>query len=119
MDPYFEIQPSDIGVPPTKASQFYCSAGGNPKPTIQWFFISNKTGDEREIKTSGDVFVSDERLIIVHTRSSDEGFYYCRATSDLGTVTSRRSFLTVYCKCKLYLCTCTLGLITLHMCIHL
>jgi hemicentin len=96
VDPYFERQPTDIGVPPTKAAQFYCSAGGNPKPTIQWFFESNKTGEEREIRTSGDVFVSDERLIIVHTRRSDEGFYYCVATSGTKAITSRRAFLTVY-----------------------
>ena len=97
--PFFRTQPSDIGVPPTKAAQFFCSGGGSPQPTVQWFHISNKTGVERQLQTSGDVFLSDERLIILHSRSSDEGFYYCKVVSPLGEITSRRGFLTVYSEC--------------------
>ena len=100
--PFFRTQPSDIGVPPTKAAQFFCSGGGSPQPTVQWFHISNKTGVERQLQTSGDVFLSDERLIILHTRSSDEGIYYCKVVSPLGEMTSRQGFLTVYSECKNY-----------------
>lgn len=97
--PFFRTQPSDIGVPPTTAAQFFCSGGGSPQPTVQWFHIDNKTGVEQQLQTSGDVFLSDERLIILHTRSSDEGIYYCKVVSPLGEITSRRGFLTVYCEC--------------------
>ena len=97
--PFFRTQPSDIGVPPTTAAQFFCSGGGSPQPTVEWFHINNKTGVQRQLQTSGDVFLSDERLIILHTRSSDEGIYFCKVVSPLGEITSRQGFLTVYSEC--------------------
>ena len=61
-------------------TNFYCTAGGNPPPTIEWRFKGRKlmAGSKYWIKDDGE-------LNIKHLNYSDAGQYTCVATNILGT----------------------------------
>ena len=61
-------------------TNFYCTAGGNPSPTIAWSFKGSKlvSGSKYWIKDDGE-------LNIKHLRYSDAGQYSCAATNILGS----------------------------------
>ena len=58
---------------------FYCTAGGNPLPKVEWRFKGRKLllGSKRLIKSGG--------LIIKRLNYSDAGPYTCAATNILGS----------------------------------
>ncbi|KAL9962359.1 hypothetical protein ACROYT_G031453 [Oculina patagonica] len=61
-------------------TNFYCTAGGNPPPTIEWSFKGKKlvSGSKYLIKADGE-------LNIKHLNYSDAGRYTCVATNILGS----------------------------------
>ena len=67
---------------------FICNATAEPSPTFQWFFQSNNLSA---------VKVNETRpvLYIVYPHLHQEGYYYCEASNEYGTVVSRRARLDV------------------------
>ena len=62
-------------------TSFYCTAGGNPRPRIEWRFKGSKLpsgGSKYWIKDDGE-------LNIKHLNYSDAGQYTCVATDILGS----------------------------------
>jgi len=61
-------------------TNFYCTAGGNPRPRIEWKFKGSKllSGSKHWIKDGGE-------LNIEHLNYSDAGEYTCVATNILGS----------------------------------
>ena len=61
-------------------TNFYCTVGGNPSPTIEWRFKGSKlvSGSKYWIKDGGV-------LNIKYLRYSDAGQYTCVATNILGS----------------------------------
>ena len=61
-------------------TNFYCTAGGNPPPTIEWRFNGSKllSGSKHLIKDDGE-------LNIKHLNYSDAGQYTCVAANILGS----------------------------------
>ena len=61
-------------------TNFYCTAGGNPRPRIEWRFKGSKlqSGSKYWIKDDGE-------LDIKHLNYSDAGQYTCVATNILGS----------------------------------
>ena len=62
-------------------TNFYCTAGGNPPPRIEWRFNGRKllSGSKHLIKDGGE-------LIIKELNYSDAGQYICVATNILGSL---------------------------------
>ena len=61
-------------------TNFYCTAGGNPRPRVEWRFKGRKlqSGSKHWIK-------DDAELNIKHLNYSDVGQYTCVATNILGS----------------------------------
>ncbi len=61
-------------------TNFYCTAGGNPPPRIEWRFKGSK------LVSGSKYWVKDDReLSIKHLNYSDAGQYTCVATNILGS----------------------------------
>ena len=72
------VSPASLTVTQNQTATFYCSADGNPKPTVSWSKISgtglvNKDGQ-------------DNKLQISTTGYNDSGSYVCKAANVLGQV---------------------------------
>ena len=61
-------------------TNFYCTAGGNPRPRIEWRFKGSKlvSGSKYLIKNDGEVNIK-------HLNYNDAGQYTCVATNILGS----------------------------------
>ncbi|KAJ7376528.1 hypothetical protein OS493_034265 [Desmophyllum pertusum] len=72
------VSPASLTVTQNQTATFYCSAGGNPKPTVSWSKISgtglvNKGGQDNKLQISTTVY-------------NDSGSYVCKAANVLGQV---------------------------------
>jgi len=74
--PEVNVSPTSLTVTQNQTATFYCSADGNPKPSLSWS------------KTSGTVLVTtdgqNDRLQIKSAGYNDSGSYVCTATNVLG-----------------------------------
>ena len=70
------VSPTSLTVTQNQTATFYCSADGNPKPSVSWSKISG-TG---LVNTDGQ----DNKLQIKSAGSNDTGNYVCTATNVLG-----------------------------------
>ena len=87
--PRITIHPSDFRVlVGTETLTMICSGDGEPKPTIEWFFMS-RTG------TIVKVHSSDRLLTKKNLTSQDSGFYYCNVSNIRGSTRSRMARLDV------------------------
>ena len=69
-------------------AMFICNATGRPTPTFQWFFQSTNSSAVKVNKTKPVLYMSNPR-------QHHEGYYYCEASNDHGTVVSQRARLDV------------------------
>ena len=72
------VSPTSLTVTQNQTATFYCSAGGNPKPSVSWSKISG-TG---LVITDGQ----DNKLQIKSAGHNDTGSYVCSAANVLGEV---------------------------------
>ena len=72
------VSPALLTVTQYQTATFYCSADGNPKPSVSWSKISG-TG---LVNTDGQ----DNKLQIKSADYNDTGSYVCTATNVLGQV---------------------------------
>ena len=72
------VSPTSLTVTQNQTATFYCSADGNPKPSVSWSKIS-RTG---LVNTDG----RDNKLQIKSAGYSDTGSYVCSAANVLGEV---------------------------------
>ena len=72
------VSPASLTVTQNQTATFYCSADGNPKPSVSWSKISG-TG---LVNTEGQ----DNKLQIRNADYNDLGSYVCTATNVLGQV---------------------------------
>ena len=72
------VSPASLTVTQNQTATFYCSADGNPKPSVSWSKISG-TG---LVNTDGQ----DNKLQIRNAEYNDSGSYVCTATNILGQV---------------------------------
>ena len=87
---------------------FECSLEGKPLSVVTWWHGNTKIESVSRYSVSGPPLVSNSKasLTITNVVRDDEGFYYCKANNDLGTVESDSAYLTVNCKwnrCHRYL----------------
>ena len=72
------VSPTSLTVTQNQTATFYCSADGNPKPSVSWSKISG-TG---LVNTDG----RDNKLQIKSAGYNDTGSYVCSAANVLGEV---------------------------------
>ena len=70
------VSPTSLTVTQYQTATFYCSADGNPKPSISWSKTSG-TGQ-------GNIVGQGNKLQIRSADYSDSGSYVCTATNVLG-----------------------------------
>ena len=70
------VSPTSLTVIQYKTATFYCSADGNPKPSISW----SKTSGTGQGKKDGQ----GNRLQITSVGYNDAGSYVCTATNVFG-----------------------------------
>ncbi|KAK3749889.1 hypothetical protein QZH41_008268, partial [Actinostola sp. cb2023] len=76
---------------------FECSLEGKPLSVVTWWHGNTKIESVSRYSVSGPLFVNNSKasLTITNVVRDDEGFYYCKANNDLGTVESDSAYLTV------------------------
>ncbi|KAL9961767.1 hypothetical protein ACROYT_G030783 [Oculina patagonica] len=72
------VSPASLTVTQNQTATFYCSADGNPKPSVSWSKISGAG----LVNTSGQ----DNKLQIRSAGYNDSGSYVCTATNIFGKV---------------------------------
>ena len=72
------VSPNTQTVSENQSATFYCSAGGNPKPTVTW------TKVEGSLRNSNAKVGHGGRLAIKHSTFNDSGEYKCTAVNILG-----------------------------------
>ena len=61
---------------------FYCTVGGNPRPTVEWLF------NGKNLVSGGKYSISEGELTVKNLNYSDAGQYTCVATNILGSANS-------------------------------
>ncbi|XP_078603628.1 cell adhesion molecule DSCAM-like isoform X2 [Branchiostoma floridae x Branchiostoma japonicum] len=89
--PVFIIHPVDTSANLYDTAQLTCRAQGSPAPTITWYKDSSLLTTSDRITFSQD----NELLTITNVQRTDQGAYYCEASSSLGTVRSNGGTLDV------------------------
>ena len=74
--PEVTVSPTSLTVTQNETATFYCSADGNPKPSVSWSKISGKG----LVNTDGQ----DNKLQIKSAGYNDSGSYVCTATNFFG-----------------------------------
>ena len=67
------VSPNTQTMKENQSATFYCSAGGNPKPTVTW------TKVEGSLRNSNAKVGLGGRLAITHSTFNDSGEYKCTA----------------------------------------
>lgn len=90
------ISPNNQTVGENQTATFYCSASGNPTPTLIWSKVKGSLteGNARSDKNSG-------RLEVSHATFNDSGGYICTAVNILGKE-EKIAKLLVEGKCVFY-----------------
>ena len=76
--PEVTVSPSSLTVTQYQNATFYCSADGNPKPSVSWSTIDGAG----PVNTDG----KDNKLQIKSAGYNDTGSYVCSAANVLGEV---------------------------------
>ena len=73
------ISPNTQTVSENQTARFYCSASGNPTPTVIWSKVNGSLteGNARSHKNSG-------KLEVIHANFNDSGDFMCTAVNILG-----------------------------------
>ena len=74
--PVVIVSPTSLTVTQNQTATFYCSADGNPEPSVSW----SKKGGTKLISTDDKV----NKLEITNVAYNDSGKYVCTATNILG-----------------------------------
>ena len=72
--PEVTVTPASVTVTENQTAAFYCSASGNPKPTVSW----SKVNDSKMSKGH------QNKLEVKNAQYRDSGKYVCLATNVLG-----------------------------------
>ena len=72
------VSPTSLTVTQNQTATFYCSANGNPKPSVSW----SKIGGTVLVNTDGQ----DNKLQIKSAGYNDTGSYVCSVAYVLGEV---------------------------------
>lgn len=72
--PGVTVSPTSVTVTENRTATFYCSAAGNPKPTVSW----SKVSDSKMLKNHQD------KLEVQNAQHRDSGKYVCSGTNVLG-----------------------------------
>ncbi|XP_042237700.1 neogenin-like [Homarus americanus] len=88
--PKFEDQPQDMTVFEGERARFPCEIDGNPSPTIKWFRNSHPLEHDSRMTR-----LPSGALEIENVATTDDGEYYCQATSLDKTKVSQQATLQV------------------------
>ena len=75
--PEVTVSPGDQAVTQHQTATFYCSATGNPSPTVTWRKVNGSLREEI-------LSTKDGKLEILNSSLNDTGKYVCEAISVLG-----------------------------------
>ena len=77
-------QPEDAFVNLNSRVEQYCEADGSPEPIIRWYY--------EDMLIEG---VVGSPFVIENVNRNNRGYYACRATNVVNTVTSRRALVNI------------------------
>ena len=78
--PQVMLSPAEQTRDEGESTTFYCTAGGNPRPRVEWKF------NGRELQSGSKHWIKDDgELNITHLNYCDAGQYTCGATNILGS----------------------------------
>ena len=74
--PQVIISPNTQTVTENQTATFYCSASGNPKPTVSWSKVNSSLKERR--------MINGGRLQVIRSTFNDSGDFMCTAANILG-----------------------------------
>ena len=77
-EPVVIVSPTSLTVTQNQTATFYCSADGNPEPSVSWSKVIG-----RKVISTDD---KGNKLEIINATYNDSGKYVCTATNILGQV---------------------------------
>ena len=83
--PVVIVSPTSLTVTQNQTATFYCSADGNPSPSVSWSKINGTKSISIDKK--------DNKLEITNASHNDSGKYVCTATNILGQVEKEAKLL--------------------------
>ncbi|XP_066295757.1 roundabout homolog 1-like [Branchiostoma lanceolatum] len=89
--PMFTVHPADTSATLYDTAQLTCRAQGSSAPAITWYKDSAQIAAGPRITFSQN----NELLTITNVQRTDQGAYYCQASSSLGTVRSNGGTLDI------------------------
>ena len=81
---------------PQSSAILDCVVSGDPVPDILWF-----AGEQTPLTLNKHVIYDNGTLEITGFSSLDNGYYYCVARNEFGSVQSLKALLRVACKIRL------------------
>lgn len=94
--PTITQHPSNTFAPaPGQAATMYCTASGQPPPSISWLHNGAPVSGNVQISNSSSF---NSTLTVLNVQSSDEGNYQCMATNSLGSALSNNATLYIACE---------------------
>ena len=94
------ISPASVTVTKHQTATFYCSAVGNPKPSISWSKLNGS--DQMRVNRSGQ----QDKLEIKNAAYIDSGKYACTARNVLG---QDQRTVELFVEGEIYIAFCSLS----------
>ncbi|XP_055948043.1 fibroblast growth factor receptor 2-like isoform X1 [Argiope bruennichi] len=84
-----EVNPKYLEIPLGQKCKLRCPVSGNPKPIVEWFKQNVNGTLESLSNTSTTYYISrNNNLHIDNFTEADEGIYTCKASNQLGTIST-------------------------------
>ncbi|XP_070503177.1 cell adhesion molecule Dscam1 isoform X23 [Chironomus tepperi] len=95
--PRWILEPTDKAFAQGSNAKVECKADGSPLPTIHWkMAVGDKPGDYKDLRTNdSSVRVENGNLIIENIQKTNEGYYLCEATNNIGSGLSAVIYVNV------------------------
>nr|AVK72298.1 Robo2 protein [Isodiametra pulchra] len=93
--PTITKHPEDTRTQAEKSTSLQCTVSGSPTPHVTWLHNGQSVGEDPEISQYSDASGMSHTLLLLKPQESDGGEYVCRASNQLGAISSRPATLIV------------------------